>query len=85
MFLKVKIGTGFDKKGATIHDIELINKHKGDVLEIKASGGIKNSSDAIKFIEAGATRIGTSHAVEIINNIDVDDECCCGHCHKEDK
>lgn len=81
----IKTSTGFDKKGATIHDIELINKHKGDVLEIKASGGIKNSSDAIKFIEAGATRIGTSHAVEIINNIDVDDECCCGHCHKEDK
>ena len=44
----------------------LIKKHKSDVLEIKVSGGIKNSKDAIKFIEAGATRIGTSHGIDVI-------------------
>ena len=72
----IKTSTGFDKEGANLHDIELINKHKGEVLEIKASGGIKTQNDAIKFIEAGATRIGTSHAVEIINNEEVNDEHC---------
>ena len=83
----IKTSTGFDKEGATLHDIELINKHKGEVLEIKASGGIKTQNDAIKFIEAGATRIGTSHAVEIINNEEVNDEhCSCCKCHhKEEK
>ena len=41
-------------------------KHKNDVLEIKAAGGIKTEADAIKFIEAGATRIGTSSGVKIM-------------------
>ena len=80
----IKTSTGFDKEGATLHAVELMNKHKGEVLEIKASGGIKDSESAIKFIEAGATRIGTSHGVEIIT-----EKCDCGddcHCHdKEDK
>ena len=62
----IKTSTGFDKEGATIHAVELMNAHKNDVLEIKASGGIKTGSDAIKFIEKGATRIGTSHGVDII-------------------
>ena len=80
----IKTSTGFDKEGATLRAVELMNKHKGEVLEIKASGGIKDSESAIKFIEAGATRIGTSHGVEIIT-----EKCDCGddcHCHdKEDK
>ena len=66
----IKTSTGFDKEGATIHAVELMNKHKNDVLEIKASGGIKTSSDAIKFIEKGATRIGTSHGIDIITKKD---------------
>ena len=94
----IKTSTGFDKEGATLHAVKLMAKHKGEVLEIKASGGIKNADDAIKFIEAGATRIGTSHGVDIIsgkhkckcddkcdceNECDCDDEC---HCHdKEEK
>jgi len=77
----IKTSTGFDKGGATIHDIELINKHKNDLLEIKASGGIKTQSDAIKYIEAGVTRIGTSHAIEIINN---EKHCSCKHCHDKE-
>ena len=83
----IKTSTGFDKEGATIHDIELISKHKGDVLEIKASGGIKTSEDAIKFIEAGATRIGTSHGVDIIEGKNNKEEhSCCNHkCLKEEK
>lgn len=90
----IKTSTGFDKEGATLHDVELINKHKNEVLEIKASGGIKNEKDALMFIEAGATRIGTSHGVDIINGNEIDckekehkhDTCChknnC-HCKKE--
>ena len=83
----IKTSTGFDKYGATVHDVELINKYKNDVLEIKASGGIKTMDDALKFIEAGATRIGTSHAMEIINTEKID-KCCdekkC-QCHKHNK
>ena len=62
----IKTSTGFDKEGAKLSDIDLINKHKNEVLEIKASGGIKSKSDVEKFIKAGVSRIGTSHAKEII-------------------
>lgn len=97
----IKTSTGFDKEGATLHAVELMAKHKSDVLEIKAAGGIKSADDAIKFIEAGATRIGTSHGVDIINgkedchcndkctcgeNCECGDECTCGpDCHCHDK
>lgn len=64
----IKTSTGFDKEGATIHAVELISKHKNEVLEIKASGGIDNSKKALEFIEKGATRIGTSHGKEIIED-----------------
>ena len=43
-------------------------KHKNDVLEVKASGGIKNSKQAEEFIKEGVTRIGTSHGIDIIND-----------------
>lgn len=72
----IKTSTGFDREGATVRVVELINKNKNDILEIKASGGIKNESDVLKMIEAGATRIGTSHAVSIINEHHHDDKCC---------
>ena len=62
----IKTSTGFSKYGARVEDVELINKHKGEVLEIKASGGIRTLSDAEAMIKAGATRIGTSKGVEII-------------------
>ena len=71
----IKTSTGFDKEGATLHAVKLMAKHKGDVLEIKAAGGIRNTNDAIKFIEAGATRIGTSNGVDIVNG---KHECKCG-------
>lgn len=62
----IKTSTGFGTRGASIEDINTIMKHKNDVLEIKAAGGIKTEADAIKFIEAGATRIGTSSGVKIM-------------------
>lgn len=62
----IKTSTGFGKRGASLEDVELINKYKNDVLEIKASGGIKTYDQMIKLIEAGATRIGTSSSVQIM-------------------
>ncbi len=62
----IKTSTGFGTRGASINDLEIINEHKSEILEIKASGGIKTFDDVSNFIEAGATRIGTSHAEEIM-------------------
>ena len=62
----IKTSTGFGTRGASVDDISIINSHKNEVLEIKASGGIKTKKQMIDMIEAGATRIGTSHGVEIM-------------------
>ena len=62
----VKTSTGFSSSGATLEDVRLIKKLVGDRVGIKASGGIKTKNEALKLIEAGATRIGTSRGVEII-------------------
>lgn len=78
----IKTSTGFDKEGATVHAVELMNKHKGEVLEIKASGGIRDIKTAEAMIKAGATRIGTSSGVALMT---IDEECECGHdCDCED-
>ncbi|KDR93911.1 deoxyribose-phosphate aldolase [Peptoclostridium litorale DSM 5388] len=61
----VKTSTGFSKSGATEDDIRLIRSVVGEDFGIKASGGIRTYSDAIKMVEAGATRIGASASVEI--------------------
>ena len=83
----IKTSTGFDKEGAKVEDIELINKHKGAVLEIKASGGIRDIETAEAMIKAGATRIGTSSGVKLMNIEEKEEkECNCNHekhnCHK---
>ena len=62
----IKTNTGFGSRGVTIEDVKLIDKHKGDLLEIKASGGIKNYEEASRLIEAGASRLGTSSSVDIV-------------------
>ena len=63
----VKTSTGFSSSGATLEDVRLIKKLVGGRVGIKASGGIKTKNEALKLIEAGATRIGTSRGVEIIS------------------
>ena len=63
----VKTSTGFSSSGATLEDVRLIKKLVGDRVGIKASGAIKTKNEALKLIEAGATRIGTSRGVEIIS------------------
>jgi deoxyribose-phosphate aldolase len=62
----IKTSTGFGTGGATVEDIKLMKKCVGDTIKIKASGGIKTVEDAFSMIEAGASRIGTSQGVKII-------------------
>lgn len=63
----IKTSTGFGTRGASLKDIEIINKYKNDVLEVKASGGIKTLNDVNSYIDLGVSRIGTSNAVDIMN------------------
>lgn len=63
----IKTSTGFRTRGASLKDIEIINKYKNDVLEVKASGGIKTLHDVNSYIDIGVSRIGTSNAVDIMN------------------
>ena len=66
----IKTSTGFDKSGATLKDIDLIKKHKNELLEIKASGGIHDYGEAVEFIKHGITRIGTSNAKNLMEHHD---------------
>lgn len=62
----VKTSTGFSTGGATVADVALMRQTVGDTLGVKASGGIHNLHDAQTLIAAGATRIGASSGVKII-------------------
>jgi len=62
----VKTSTGFGYLGATVEDVKLLKKVAGDKIGIKASGGIRDYETALKLIEAGASRIGTSSGVKIV-------------------
>lgn len=75
----IKTSTGFSEYGARVEDIRLISEHKSDILEIKASGGIKTYDTAINMINAGATRIGTSSGVKLMQTTDECHECGCHH------
>ena len=61
----IKTSTGFSTAGATFHDVELFAKNVGKNVKIKAAGGISSLADAEKFIELGASRLGTSRIVKI--------------------
>ncbi len=61
----VKTSTGFASGGATVEDVALMRRTVGDDMGVKASGGVRSFQDALKMIEAGATRIGTSSGVRI--------------------
>lgn len=63
----VKTSTGFSTGGAKVEDIKLMKSVVGDKLGIKASGGIKDLKTATELIEAGATRLGTSSGIKILN------------------
>ncbi|MGN8841382.1 deoxyribose-phosphate aldolase [Niallia sp. Sow4_A1] len=65
----VKTSTGFSTGGATVEDIALMRKTVGPSVGVKASGGVRSSEDTAKMIEAGATRIGASSGVAIVNGL----------------
>lgn len=65
----IKTSTGFSTGGATVDDIKLFSDHIGDGVKIKAAGGISSLEDAQKFLELGASRLGTSRIVKIIKTM----------------
>lgn len=68
----VKTSTGFGPSGATIEDVKLMKKHVGNIIKVKAAGGIKDADVFKKMISAGAERIGTSSGITIIEEIKQD-------------
>lgn len=64
----VKTSTGFSTGGATAQDIALMRKTVGELLGVKASGGIRSKDDMLIMIENGATRIGASSGVKIMED-----------------
>jgi deoxyribose-phosphate aldolase len=65
----VKTSTGFGSGGATFEDIELIKRVIKDKIQIKASGGIKDKKTAIRYLNMGVSRLGTSSGIEIVKEI----------------
>jgi deoxyribose-phosphate aldolase len=72
-FVKTSTGFGFIKRSdgtmvvtsATEHDVRLMREHCGPAVQVKASGGIRSYEDACRFVQLGATRLGTSSTKEI--------------------
>jgi deoxyribose-phosphate aldolase len=62
----VKTSTGFGTGGATVEDVELMRGVVGSDMGVKAAGGIRSYSDAMAMIKAGASRLGTSAGVKIL-------------------
>ena len=66
----IKTSTGFSTAGATFADVELMRKHVGADVKVKAAGGISSFDDADKFMSLGADRLGTSRLVKIMKSTD---------------
>ena len=77
-FVKTSTGFGFVKNdegqlqstGATEHDVALMRKHTSKAVQVKASGGVRSLADAMKFVELGATRLGTSSTAAIAEGLE---------------
>ena len=63
----IKTSTGFGTGSATVEDVRLMKRMVGDEIGIKAAGGMRTLDDALAMIEAGATRLGTSAGVAIVD------------------
>lgn len=70
----VKTSTGFSKSGATLTAVKIIKKIVRDNAKIKASGGIRDLETAVKYIDAGADRIGTSSGVAMMTEKSLSDK-----------
>ncbi len=62
----VKTSTGFGPMGATPHDVKLLRETVGPSMGVKAAGGIRSFKDALRMIDAGANRLGTSSGIAIL-------------------
>ncbi len=65
----VKTATGFGTGGATIEDVLLMKRLVGDKIKVKAAGGIRTLDDALKMIDAGVSRIGSTASVKIVEEL----------------
>ena len=65
----VKTSTGFGTAGANVHDVRLMREVVGHQAGVKASGGIRTLASVLDLIHAGATRIGTSSGVAIVEDL----------------
>ena len=65
----VKTSTGYGNGGATVEDVALMRRVVGNGLGVKAAGGIRSYADVMALLKAGATRIGTSAGIEIIEGM----------------
>ena len=81
----VKTSTGFSKGGATVEDVKLMRETVGPDLGVKASGGVRTYEEAVRMIEAGATRLGTSSGVTLVSGDGGGEHKCvnCGCCEKQ--
>ncbi len=69
----VKTSTGFAASGATAADVALLRGVVGDAMGVKAAGGIRTASDLLAMVEAGASRVGTSASVSIVESMGAPD------------
>lgn len=65
----VKTSTGFGSGGATVEDVLLMKANIASDMFVKASGGVRTASDVINMVNAGASRIGASSGVAIMNDL----------------
>lgn len=65
----IKTSTGFGAGGATLHDVRLMKAAVGEAVQVKAAGGVRELDDALAFIDAGATRIGASSGVKLVEEL----------------
>lgn len=65
----IKTSTGFSTAGATFDDVKLMAENVGEGVLVKAAGGISSIADAEKFVELGASRLGTSRIVKIVKTM----------------
>ena len=70
----IKTSTGFSKGGAAFEDIALMKRHITGGVKIKAAGGISSLEDAVKFIELGADRLGTSRIVKLVKGMKTEEK-----------
>lgn len=65
----IKTSTGFGTGGATLEDVELMRDAVGSRVQIKAAGGIRTLETALKMIDLGVTRIGSTASVAIVEEL----------------